>query len=138
MTSPGKPPCRGSARVFPHRFRSADGKGFTIFLTLSPADDELTLEFAKALIEHESLGQDDVTDYLSVSFSSTDYVAHVFGPSSLESEDNLLHLDRTLAELLSFVDSAVGHDRTLIVMSADHGGAEAPPVSIALASRRST
>ena len=67
-----------------------------------------------------------MTDYLSVSFSATDYVGHVFGPSSLESEDNLLHLDRTLAELLSFVDSEVGHDRTLIVLSADHGGAEAP------------
>ena len=116
----------GFGRVFPHRFGPADGRGFTTFLTLSPAGDELTLEFAKALIENESLGQDDVTDYLSVSFSSTDYVGHIFGPSSLESEDNLLHLDRTLAALLSFVDSAVGHDRTLIVLSADHGGAEAP------------
>ena len=116
----------GFGRVFPHRFGPANGRGFTTFLTLSPAGDELTLDFAKALIENENLGQDDVTDYLSVSFSATDYVGHVFGPSSLESEDNLLHLDRTLAELLSFVDSAVGHDRTLIVLSADHGGAEAP------------
>ena len=116
----------GFGRVFPHKFGPADSRGFTTFLTISPAGDELTLEFAKALIKNENLGQDDVTDYLSVSFSSTDYVGHIFGPSSLESEDNLLRLDRTLAELLSFVDSAVGHERTLIVLSADHGGPSAP------------
>ncbi len=65
-------------------------------------------------------------DYLSVSFSSTDYVGHIFGPSSLESEDNILRLDQTLAELFRFVDLQVGLDKTLIVLSSDHGGPEAP------------
>ena len=50
----------------------------------------------------------------------------IFGPSSLESEDNILRLDRTLAELFRFVDARVGLDKTLIVLSADHGGSEAP------------
>ena len=68
-----------------------------------------------------------MTDYLSVSFSSTDYVGHVFGPSSLESEENLLRLDRTLAALFDYIDKKVGLDHTLIVLSADHGGPEAPP-----------
>ncbi len=117
----------GFGRIFPHPYGSADGRGFATFLTLSPAGDELTLDFAKTLIEHEQLGQDQVTDYLSVSFSSTDYVGHLFGPSSLESEDNLLRLDQTLADLLSFVEASVGLDQTLIVFSADHGGADAPP-----------
>ena len=111
----------GFGRVFPHAFGPANGRGFGTFLTLSPAGDELTLEFAKALIENENLGQDQVTDYLSVSFSSTDYVGHVFGPSSLEGEDNVLRVDRTLADLLSFVDSGVGLDRTLIVLSGGQG-----------------
>ena len=114
-------------RVFPHRYGSADGPGFATFLTLSPAGDEITLDFAKALIENEAIGADAVTDYLSVSFSSTDYVGHMFGPSSLESEDNLLRLDRTLAALLAYVDEKVGLDKTLVVLSADHGGPEAPP-----------
>ncbi|MFT5108542.1 MAG: putative AlkP superfamily pyrophosphatase or phosphodiesterase [Verrucomicrobiales bacterium] len=113
-------------RLFPHRYGPADGKRFTTFLTLSPAGDELTLDFAKALIENESIGADAVTDYLSVSFSSTDYVGHLFGPSSLEAEDNLLRLDRTLAALLSFVDEKVGLDNTIIAFSADHGGPEVP------------
>ena len=117
----------GWGRTFPHAYGPADSKYYTTFLTLSPAGDELTLDFAKAVIEHEGLGQDDVTDYLSVSFSCTDYVGHMFGPSSLESEDNILRLDRTLAELLAYVDHEVGLSRTLVVLSADHGAAEAPP-----------
>jgi predicted AlkP superfamily pyrophosphatase or phosphodiesterase len=116
----------GYGRTFPHPFGNREGKYFTTLLTISPAGDELTLDFAKALIQNEDLGRDDKPDYLSVSFSSTDYVGHLFGPSSLESEDNILHLDRTLAELLRFVDARVGLDQTLIVLSADHGGPEAP------------
>jgi len=116
----------GFGNVFPHPYGAADGKYFTTFLTISPAGDALTVDFAKALIDAEGLGQDDVTDYLSVSLSSTDYVGHLFGPSSLETEDQLLQLDRAIADLLGFVDDRVGLDRTLIVLSADHGAAEAP------------
>jgi predicted AlkP superfamily pyrophosphatase or phosphodiesterase len=116
----------GYGRVFPHPFGSADNKYFTTLLTLSPAGDELTLKFARALIENEEIGQDAITDYLAVSFSSTDYVGHLFGPSSLESEDNLLRLDRTLAKLLAFVDERVGLENTLVVLSADHGAPEVP------------
>lgn len=114
-------------RVFPHRYGPGDGKYFTTLLTLSPAGDELTLDFAKQLIENESMGADSVTDYLAISFSSTDYVGHLFGPSSLEAEDNLLRLDRSLAELLAFVDKQIGLENTLIVLSADHGSPEVPP-----------
>jgi predicted AlkP superfamily pyrophosphatase or phosphodiesterase len=113
-------------RTFPHPYGKADGKYFTTLLTLSPAGDEIVLDFARDLITSENIGTDDVTDYLSISFSSTDYVGHFFGASSLEAEDNLHRLDRTLADLLSFIDKTVGLDNTLIVLSADHGASEAP------------
>ena len=116
----------GYGRVFPHEYGPADSPYFNTFLTLSPAGDDLTLSFAKALIVAEDIGKDEVTDYLSISFSSTDYVGHVFGPSSLEAEDNLLRLDRTLADLFAYVDKHVGLKNTLIVLSADHGAPEAP------------
>jgi predicted AlkP superfamily pyrophosphatase or phosphodiesterase len=116
----------GYGRTFPHAFGDADGKLFTTLLTVSPAGDALTLDFAKTLIQKEELGTDDVPDYLSVSFSSTDYVGHLFGPSSLESEDNILRLDRALADLFRFVDETVGLENTIVVLSADHGGSEAP------------
>jgi hypothetical protein len=115
-------------RVFPHPYGPSDDPYFTTLLTLSPAGDELTLEFAKQVIDNEDIGADSITDYLSVSFSSVDYVGHIFGSSSLEGEDNLLRLDRTLAALLDYVDQKVGLSNTLIVLSADHGGPEAPPL----------
>lgn len=116
----------GFGRVFPHRFGDGSSPYFTTWLTLSPAGDEIVLDFAKAALVGEDLGGDAVTDYLSVSFSSTDYVGHVFGPSSLEGEDNILRLDRTLAELIAFVDDRVGLENALIVLSADHGGPDTP------------
>ena len=116
----------GYGVVFPHPFGRAEGKLFTTLLTASPAGDELCLKFAQELVVKEDLGKDEVTDYLSISLSSTDYVGHIFGPSSLESEDNLLRLDKTLSELISFIDKQVGLKNTLIVLSADHGAAAVP------------
>jgi len=116
----------GFGRTFPHAYGQADDKYFTTRLTLSPAGDELTLAFAKTLLLNEQLGQDDVPDYLAISFSSTDYVGHIFGASSLETEDNIARLDRTLANLFAFIDEQVGLKNTLIVLSADHGQPETP------------
>jgi predicted AlkP superfamily pyrophosphatase or phosphodiesterase len=116
----------GYGRVFPHPYGEAESKYFNTLLTLSPAGDELTRELAEAVLVNERLGQDEIPDFLSVSFSSTDYIGHLFGPASLEAEDNLLRLDRTLAGLLAFVDEKVGLDHTLVVLAADHGGPEVP------------
>lgn len=116
----------GYGAVFPHAYGDAESKYFNTLLTLSPAGDELTRELAEAVLVNAQLGQDEIPDFLSVSFSSTDYVGHLFGPASLEAEDNLFRLDRTLAGLLAFVDDHVGLDHTLIVLSADHGGPEVP------------
>lgn len=113
-------------RTFPHSYGDGSSPYFTTWLTLSPPGDRLVLDFARQALVEEQLGQDDVTDYLSVSFSSTDYVGHVFGPSSLEAEDNILRLDLLLAELIEFVDKEVGLENTLIVLSADHGGPDTP------------
>jgi predicted AlkP superfamily pyrophosphatase or phosphodiesterase len=112
--------------TFPHTMASAVRGSFYDDLKYSPWADELTLSFAKALIMAEEPGQRGHTDYLSVSFSATDYVGHSFGPNSLEAEDNLLRLDRVLAELLAVVDDTVGLDNTLIVLAADHGAQAAP------------
>ncbi|WP_455198694.1 alkaline phosphatase family protein [Kaarinaea lacus] len=116
----------GFGRTFPHSFGKANDKYFTTRLTLSPAGDELTLDFAKTLLINERLGQDNTPDYLAISFSSTDYVGHIFGASSLEIEDNIAHLDHILADLFAFIDKEIGLKNTLIVLSADHGQPEVP------------
>ena len=113
-------------RTFPHDFTTPENPYFSTFLTISPAGDQITTDLAKTLIAEEGLGDDEITDFLGVSYSATDYIGHFFGPSSLESEDNLLQLDRTLADLFAYVDKEVGLENTLIVLSADHGAPEAP------------
>ena len=121
-----EPDFAGFGRTFPHPFGSSENQYFTTFLTLSPAGDQITADFAKTLIDREGLGDDEVPDFLGLSFSSMDYVGHFFGPSSLEAEDNIMQLDRTLADLFAFIDEEIGLDRTLIVLSSDHGAPEAP------------
>jgi arylsulfatase A-like enzyme len=64
-----------------------------------------------------------------VSFSSHDYVNHRFAPESIQSQDHLIRLDRTLAKLFDDIDRQVGRDNMLIVLSADHGFMNAPEYS---------
>lgn len=117
----------GFARTFPHPYGPASYKYYSTMLTVSPAGDEITADFAKTLMAQEKLGAGEATDYLAISFSSNDYVVHLYGASSLETEDNLIRLDKTLASLFKHIDNAVGLDNTLIVLSADHGVPEAAP-----------
>lgn len=122
---------RGFGRVFPHQFGNVDDKLLYTQVISSPQGDKLTADFAGHLLKSELLGQDSIPDYLSVSFSGVDAVNHFFGPSSLENEDMILQLDRTLADLLALVDKQVGLQHTLIVLSADHGMAELPEYKVA-------
>ncbi len=117
---------RGYGRVFPHPFGEKGDKLLCTRILVSPVGDQLTLDFAKTLITSELLGKDAIPDYLSISFSAVDAVNHFFGPSSLENEDVVLQLDRTLADLIGFIDKTVGLKHTLIVLSADHGMADMP------------
>ncbi len=117
---------RGSlGRTFPHRIEGERRERYST-LRYTPAGDYLTLDFVKTLFDAERIGAGDATDVLAISFSSTDYVGHAFGPGSLEAEDNLLRLDRTIADLLAFVDRRVPLEQTLIVLTSDHGVDHAP------------
>ncbi|RLC01545.1 MAG: alkaline phosphatase family protein [Deltaproteobacteria bacterium] len=111
--------------TFPHEMKG-DSENFYAALMVTPFGDELTADFAKTLIKAEKLGKGEQTDFLAISFSVTDYIGHFFGPSSLEAEDNVLRVDRLLADLFRFIDDQIGLDKTLIIVSADHGMNEAP------------
>lgn len=119
-------PAAAMGRTFPHPIAGADGAAFFSNLRDTPMADQLTLEFVRALVAAEQPGGRGATDVLAVSFSATDYIGHAFGPYSLEAEDNLLRLDQTVAELFSLVDSEVGLERTLVVLTSDHGTAPIP------------
>ncbi|WP_425046013.1 alkaline phosphatase family protein [Primorskyibacter sp. S87] len=117
---------RGFGRTFPHAYGDPEDGLYYTQVLVSPLGDELTASFAKAAVIGEAMGQDANTDFLSVSFSGVDATNHFFGPSSLENEVMVRRLDRTLADLFSFLDKEVGSENTLYVLSADHGMPEMP------------
>ncbi len=92
----------------------------------TPFGNDLVAEMAKAALAGEHMGQDNITDFLAISFSSTDRIGHAMGPNSVEIEDTYLRLDRQLADLLRFLDEHVGKGEYLVFLTADHGVAEVP------------
>lgn len=94
--------------------------------TYTPFSDRAVGAFARRAIEELDLGQRGHTDYLGVSFSSTDLVGHYYGPGSREQLDNLLRLDRELDAFFTFLDARIGRGRWVMAMSADHGVLEIP------------
>ncbi|MBF9254480.1 alkaline phosphatase family protein [Pontibacter sp. 172403-2] len=92
----------------------------------TPYGNSITMEMAKAALENEQMGRDEITDFLAVSFSSTDYIGHRFGVNAIEVEDTYLRLDRDLAELFTFLDKKVGKGNYTVFLSADHAAAHNP------------
>lgn len=95
-------------------------------VTASPFGNTLIAELAKAAIDGENLGSGEATDFLGVSFSSTDYVGHQFGPHSIELQDTYLRLDRNVADLLNYLDEEVGKGNYLVFLTSDHGVVDVP------------
>jgi len=94
----------------------------------TPQGNTITLDFAKAAIEHEKLGKNpnNVTDFLCVSLSSTDYVGHRYSLSAVEIEDTYLRLDRDIANFLHYLDTTVGKGNYTFFLTADHAASYNP------------
>ncbi len=118
-------PLDTDAKGFPYNLNKFAGSDYSAILS-TPFGNTFTAELAEAAVVNEQLGADAITDFLTVSFSSTDYVGHSFGPNSIEIEDTYLKLDKDLGEFLNFLDSKVGKNQSLIFLTADHGVAHVP------------
>jgi len=93
-----------------------------------PASDTYTADLAIRLIEEVLLGEDEVTDFLSITFSATDNIGHNFGPGSVEMADSILRLDRDIEHFLDYVNNKFGKKNVLIYLTSAHGLAEIPDV----------
>ena len=113
-----------TAPVFPYNLKDMYDKNGAGVIRSTPFGNNLLAEFAMKAIEKEELGKDNSTDFLTVSFSSTDYVGHLVGPRAIELQDTYLRLDQTIAEFLTYLDKTVGKDNYLLFLTADHAGAE--------------
>ncbi len=113
--------------VFPHNLPELmkDNGGLDM-IRETPFGNTLTKDLAIETIKSENLGKSDATDFLTISFSSPDYIGHAYGPNSVEQEDDYIRLDNELAELLKFIDTQIGKNNTLIFLTADHAAPEVP------------
>lgn len=111
--------------VFPHPLQQYAGKNYDMIRS-TPFGNTITLDLAQKAIAAEGLGKDDITDFLAVSCSSTDYVGHQYGPNSIEAEDTYLRLDKDIAAFFDYLDKTIGKGNYLVFLSADHGAAHVP------------
>jgi predicted AlkP superfamily pyrophosphatase or phosphodiesterase len=110
--------------TFPYNLKEMYDKNDAGVLRNTPYGNDFLADFAKETIDKEALGKDDITDFLTISFSSTDYVGHNLGPRSMELQDTYLRMDQTIADFIVYLDKAVGKDNYLLFLTADHAGAE--------------
>ncbi len=113
--------------TFPYDLKtlSASNRGYDI-LKSTPYGNSLVTEFSIAALKGELLGQDNYTDVLTVSYSSTDYVGHNFGVNSKEIEDTYIRLDLEIEQLLNALDKQVGSGNYTVFLTADHGAVNVP------------
>ncbi|MFN7912838.1 MAG: alkaline phosphatase PafA [Bacteroidota bacterium] len=119
-------PNKQSEPIFPYSYKSFVEKNNFSIIRSTPYGNSLTKDLALECIRKESLGKDEFTDLIAISFSSPDIIAHAYGPRSIEIEDVYLRLDKDIEELLTFLDKEVGKDGYSIFLTADHGGADVP------------
>jgi len=119
--APGEGPFVGWNNVFP--YDPADSRKPDKAFGYSAASTPWFFAAARAAIEAESMGADDVPDLLVLGVSGTDRIGHVWGATSCEYVDNLLRTDRELTALARSLSEEM---RVTFVITADHGVARLP------------
>ncbi len=112
--------------IFPYDYKTNLNKNNVGIIRATPYGNSITKDVAIECLINEQLGKDEVCDLFCISFSSTDIVAHSYGPRAVEIEDVYLRLDKDLEELLNALDKQVGKNNYTVFLTADHGGADVP------------
>ncbi len=105
------------------------GSGADLYKAIpaSPWGNELIEAFAEAAVQGEQLGQRGVTDVLTISFSSNDYVGHRVGPDDPQVRDMALRTDHLIDRFFHFLAAhGISLNDITVVLSADHGVAPLP------------
>lgn len=103
-----------------------DTTQFYAMVGRTPAANSYELDFTKALIEGEKLGQHEVTDVLTVSLSANDIRGHQMGPDSDDQREMVVELDKDLDGFFSYLDKKIGLANVMVAFTADHGVAPIP------------
>jgi Type I phosphodiesterase / nucleotide pyrophosphatase len=113
-----------SGRVEAARKESNVGEGsFYEKVGRSAASVSYQLDFAKALIVGEKLGQNPAgaTDMITISVSSTDINGHSLGPDDPSQRELIVQSDALLDAFFTFLDKTIGLKNVMVAMTGDHG-----------------
>lgn len=109
-----------------------DTTQFYAMVGRTPAANSYELDFARALIDAEKLGQNNVTDVLTVSLSANDIEGHQLGPDSDYQKAMVVGIDHDLDSFFTWLDKKVGLANVMVALTADHGIAPIPTVAAKL------
>ncbi len=114
--------------VFPHNLPELRKTNNNYSLLKSvPFGNSIITDFAIAALKGEKLGATkNQTDFLAISYSSTDYVGHKYGVDSKEIEDTYIRMDKEIERLLDFLDNEIGKKNYTLFLTADHAVAQTP------------
>lgn len=110
--------------VFPYNLKALKKPNDFGIIGGTPFGNDLLTEMAKAALQGENLGADDVTDFLTISYSSTDALGHSVGPNAIEIQDMYMRLDKNIEDLLKTLDARVGAGNYTVFLTADHAVAD--------------
>lgn len=114
---------KNTAPQFPYIFNDYVAQKNVSILKYTPYGNSILIDLAKECIIQENLGKNSNTDFLSISFSCTDYIGHMYGTEALELEDVYYRLDHDLNNFINFLDKHIGKDNYLLFLTADHAAA---------------
>lgn len=119
-------PNKKDTAIFPYQYKTQLDKNNFEIIKATPFGNTITKDLALACLKAEQLGKGKQTDMLCISFSSTDYVGHSYGPRSVEVEDVYIRLDKDLEELINALNTSLGKDNYVVFLTADHGACDVP------------
>ncbi len=117
--------------TFPYNLKEMTGNQMDYDLfTYTPFANTYLADFALEALRKERLGQGNETDFLCVSFSSTDILGHAFGTNSIEIEDMYIRLDLEIAKIITALEMEIGKDNFILFLTADHAVVPVPQMLI--------
>jgi predicted AlkP superfamily pyrophosphatase or phosphodiesterase len=113
--------------VFPYSFSELKTNiEKTKAFTYTPFANTYLVNLSIETLKNEKLGQSSSTDFLTLSFSSTDILGHAYGPNSVEIEDMYLRLDQELARLITYLEETIDDQNFVLFLTADHAVVPVP------------
>ena len=102
--------------VFKYKFDDDRKNKFRRFITSPFVNDEVNA-LTEELLSKGTLGMDDITDLLSLTFYAGNYAHKSPQECAMEIQDTYVRLDRSIASLLELIDKKVGLQNVLFFIT---------------------